>query len=263
MAREQKEQGDTFSRTPSSGSSDPRAISAHHATSKRWESNIFGLPRKIRNDIYEGVLYVPHPLYLFQDTGSRVETFAPERPRRWLALLQVNRQTHREAADILFRTNIFALLDERQPQDSLLGNFLTCIGPVNSASLSHLSMDFPSLEGSTEGVKLKDHSLQRLKLLQGCCTNLTTVEVSLGVMQIRALDGMTGESQQLMKEALSQINSQLQAIPSLKTIIVRITGSNPAPLTLECMRTMGWTILPAYGGTTESQTAHIKSPGRR
>jgi hypothetical protein len=105
-------------------------------------------------------------------------------------------------------------------------------------------MDFPSLKGSIEEVKLKDHSLQRLKLLQGCCTNMTTVEVSLSVMQIRALDGLTGESQQLMKEALSQINSQLQAIPSLKTIIVRITGSNPAFLTLECMRTMGWTVLP-------------------
>jgi hypothetical protein len=35
----------------------------------------------LRNDIYEGVLYVPHLLYLFQDTGSRVETFAPEGPR--------------------------------------------------------------------------------------------------------------------------------------------------------------------------------------
>jgi hypothetical protein len=81
MAREQKEQGDTFSRPRSPGSSDPRAVSAHHATAKRWKSNIFGLPRKIRNDIYERVFYVPHPLYLFQDTGSRVETFAPERPR--------------------------------------------------------------------------------------------------------------------------------------------------------------------------------------
>jgi hypothetical protein len=249
MAGEQKRREDTTRQITSAGSSDPRAASANHphSHSDRRETNILGLPRKIRARIYQTVLYVPHPLYLFQDTGSKVETFAPERPHRWLALLQVNRQIHEEAAEVLFGMNNFTLLDERRPQDLLLKAFLTCIGPVNSASLTHLSMDFPTLEGPLGEVKLKDDSLQRLKLFQRHCTNLTTLETSFSVKHVRDLDRVAGGSPQLVNEALSQINSQLQTIVSLKTIIVRITGPQPAPLTLDCMRSLGWTIMPAYG----------------
>lgn len=249
MAGEQKGREDTIRQMPSAGSSDSREASAHHSPSHsdRRETNILGLPIKIRSRIYQTVLYVSHPLYLFQDTGSRVETFAPERPRRWLALLQVNRQVHQEAAEVLFGMNTFTLLDERRPQDILLKAFLICIGPVNSASLTHLSMDFPTLEGPLGEMKLKEDSLQRLKLLQRHCTNLTTLEISLSVKHVRDLNQVAGDSPQLVNEALSQINSQLQTIPSLETIIVRITGPQPAVSTLECMRSLGWTTLPAYG----------------
>lgn len=247
MVEEQRGREDTSAHPPSSGNSDLRENLAHHATPDTRKSTMFGLPRKIRNDIYHRVLCVAHPLYLFQDNVSQVETFVPERPRQWLALLYVNRQIHVEAAEILYGTNIFALLDDRQPQDCLLRTFLTRIGQVNSASLSHFNIDFPGLESAVEEVKLKDDSVERLKLLQRYCTNLTTVETSFSVKHIRNLDRVAGESQQLMKEALSRIDLELRGIPSLNTVIVRITGPKPASSTLECMETLGWTILPAYG----------------
>jgi len=249
MTGEHKRQEDNIGQMSSAGSSGPRAASAHHSRSHsdRREANILGLPRKIRARIYQTVLYVPHPLYLFQDTGTKVETFAPERPNRWLSLLQVNRQIHEEAAEVLFGMNNFTLLDERQPQDLLLKAFLTCIGPVNSALLTHLSMDFPTLEGPLGEVKLKDDSLRRLKLLKSHCTNLTTLETSFSVKHAKDLVQVAGDSPQSVNEALSQVNLQLQTIPSLKTTIVRITGPQPAPSTLECMRSLGWTTLPAYG----------------
>lgn len=247
MREEQEQREQALRRSPSSGGSDPRELLAYQFRSNTGQSNFFGLPRKIRNRIYRAVLYVPHPLYLFQDTGSRVEMFAPERPHRWLALLQVNRQFHVEAAEILYSINHFTLLDERQPQDRLLKAFLACIGPVNSASLSHLDMDFPALDGPAEELKLKDDSLQRLKLLPRHCTTLTTVEMSFSIKHIRDLGRATGENPHFIKEALSQINSQLQAIPSLKNICIRITGPDPSLPTKDCMRALGWAVMPAYG----------------
>lgn len=47
---------------------------------------------EIRNKSYRRMLVVAHPVFLFQDAGSRVETFAPDRPFRWLSLLYTNRQ---------------------------------------------------------------------------------------------------------------------------------------------------------------------------
>ncbi|CAN9146254.1 unnamed protein product [Alternaria alternata] len=51
--------------------------------------NFLDLPKGIRNNIYEKVLAVPHPIYLFQEPNSRVETFAPEKPSRGWAETQV------------------------------------------------------------------------------------------------------------------------------------------------------------------------------
>ena len=63
-------------------------------------TSFFSLPREIRNKIYKTVLIVAHPVF-FQDAGSRVETFAPDRPFRWLSLLYTNRQMHNEAITVL------------------------------------------------------------------------------------------------------------------------------------------------------------------
>lgn len=236
-----------WKRLHSSSSTSTRAGSAPRSTSDTGQSNILRLPREVRDNIYRMVFYVAHPLYLFQDTDSQIEVFGPERPPQWLALLHVNRQIHAEAAESLFGTVHFVLLDEKRAQGCLLKAFLTRIGPANSASLSHLSMDFPNLEGTMEELKMRDDSLQRFQSLQESCTNLTTLEISFSARHSRDLNRLAGESLPLIKEALSQINSQLQVVPSLQNIVVRVTAPNPAVSIMDCMRSLGWNVVPASG----------------
>ena len=109
-------------------------------------TDFFGLPRDIRNRIYKIVLIVAHPVYLFQDAGSRVETFAPDRPFQWLSLLYTNRQIHSEATPVLYGVNEFSLVDTTPQQFGLLKSFLDCIGSVNAGLLSHLCINFPVVE---------------------------------------------------------------------------------------------------------------------
>lgn len=98
----------------------------------------FSLPLEVRNGVYSRVLIIPHPVFLFQDTGSRIETFAPDKPLRWLALLYIDRQMHIEATAILYRLNVFNFVDATRKQAELLQNFTSCIGSVNAGLLSYL-----------------------------------------------------------------------------------------------------------------------------
>jgi hypothetical protein len=143
-------------------------------------ASFFSLPGDIRNNIYRRVLVMPYPLFLFQDTGSQVvETFAPDRPFRWLALLYTNQQVHGEARAVLYGLNHFTLVETTQHQGGLLQSFLNCIGSVNTGLLSHLSINFPvteSVEGQPGEVILRKDDLHSLKLLQEKYTNLTTLE---------------------------------------------------------------------------------------
>jgi hypothetical protein len=206
--------------------------------------NYFDLPKSIRNDIYEKVLAVPHPLYLFQEPNSRVEAFAPEKPSRWLAILLTNRQICHEASVILYGTNHFHLVDTTQQQLGLLRSFLDCIGSVNTASLSHLCINFPVLEevdGQVGEVKLRDDSLGSLKLLREKCTTLSTLEILVHNKcnsVFRRTDGS-------LHKALLLIDEQLKAISSLEKIIVRVVACDGVPTTLakNIMQGLGWVLV--------------------
>ncbi|MCJ1486633.1 hypothetical protein MMC06_006811 [Schaereria dolodes] len=210
--------------------------------------NLFNLPGDIRNNIYRRVLVVAHPLFLFQETGSQVvETFAPDRPFRWLALLYTNRQVHDEASAVLYVLNHFTFMDTTRHQGGLLQNFLSCIGSVNAGLLSHLSINFPiaeSVEGQPGKVILREDDLHSLKLLQEKCTNLTTLETLVYSQNSRSLINPKHDDSQFIREALSQIDAQLKAMPSLSKIIVRLYDGTPAPSVMELMQGLGWDILP-------------------
>jgi hypothetical protein len=210
--------------------------------------SIFSLPVDIRNNIYRRVLIVPHPLYLFQDTGSQVvETFAPDRPSRWLALLYTNRQIHDEARAVLYGLNSFTFMDTTQHQGGLLQSFLNCIGSINAGLLSHLCINFPvveSVDGQPGQAILREDDLYSLKLLQDKCTKLTTLETLIYGRNSRCLINPSYDDSQFIREALSQIDAQLKAIPSLEKIIVRSYDGTPAPAVMELMRGLGWVILP-------------------
>ncbi|KAH6884996.1 hypothetical protein B0T10DRAFT_409548 [Thelonectria olida] len=204
------------------------------------------LPKRIRNDIYKRVLVVGHPIYLFQDKGSRVETFAPDKPIRWLALLHSNRQIYGEARAVLYGMSRFILVDTTQQQVDLLQSFLDCIGPVNANLLSHLCINFPVAENREDQpceVKLREDGRQSLRLLQENCTNLTTLETFVHSKNSSFLIGADEDNSQFVREALLRIDAQLKAISSLQRIIVRVYIGTLTPLVKDMMRGLGWVVV--------------------
>jgi hypothetical protein len=217
----------------------------HSASSAKV--NFLDLPKGIRNDIYKKVLIVPHPLYLFQEPDSRVETFAPERPIQWHALLYTNRQIYREASAALYGMNKFHLVDITQQQISLLQSFLDCIGPVNAASLSHLCVNFPvaeSIDGQPGKVKLRDDGPQSLKLLQNKCTNLSTLETTVHHKN----SSVFRETDDFLQEALLSIDGHFKAIPSLEKITVEFTVFRILTSSAkDFMQGLGWVVISRDG----------------
>lgn len=210
-------------------------------------ASFFSLPVDIRNNIYRRVLVVSHPIFLFQDSYSQVvETFAPDRPFRWLALLYTNRQVHDEACAVLYGLNHFTLVETTQHQGSLLQSFLNCIGTVNAGLLSHLSINFPvaeSVQGQTGKVMIREDDLHSLKVLQEKCTNLTTLETIIHSRNSRSVIVPSQVDSQFNRDALSQINTQLKAITSLEKVIVRSYDGTPTRSVMELMQGFGWVIM--------------------
>lgn len=212
--------------------------------------SFFSASREVRDRIYKMVLIIPHPVFLFQDTGSRVETFAPDRPHQWLSLLYTNRQMHNEATLVLYGMNSFSLVDTTRQQIGLLQAFVDCIGSVNAESLSYLYINFPVAEviGDPPGkVKLRDDSLQSLKLLQEKCTNLKTLDLCIHNKNSKVLIQTDQGNSRSMQDTLSQIDVQLKTILSLNEIIVRVRDATPIPtLVIEAMQELGWVVLRGH-----------------
>jgi len=210
-------------------------------------AGFLSLPHKIRTNIYKRVLVVAHPLYLFQDTGSQVvESFAPERPFRWLALLYTNRQLHDEASIVLYGSNCFHFMDTALRQGGLLQSFFNCIGSLNAGLLSHLCINFPVAENAKDQsgiVMLREDDLCSLRLLKENCTSLTTLETLINGRNSTRLINAGDNDSQFIREALSQIDSQLKAISSLKKVIVKYYDGTPTPFVVELMQGLGWVIL--------------------
>lgn len=208
----------------------------------------FGLPAKVRQRIYESVLILAHPIYLFQGQGSQVEVFAPEKPRKWLALFQTSRQMHKEASAVLYGSNIFNLVDTTEKQPDLLHSFLKSIGSLNSGALKHVCIQFPGVEKAQDRprrCKLAEENPSGSSLLQQECTSLKlkTLEVFLHNQKTSGLTQLIEDDPTSATEALSQIDTQLNAISSLVNIIVRVYDKNLNPLLEPAMKRLGWTVL--------------------
>jgi hypothetical protein len=206
------------------------------------------LPRGVRNNVYRRLLVLRHPIYIFQEPNSLVESFAPDRPFRWLALLHTNRQIYTESSATLYGMNQFHLEEITPLQADLLRSFLDCIGPINAASLSYLCVNFPVAErinGQAERVELRIDSLQSVKLYQDTCTKLSTLELVVHYKN----SSFFREPDDFLREALSLIDAQLRAILSLRQIIVRFVDFNGIPTTSaeQLMRKLGWIVVPRNG----------------
>lgn len=175
-------------------------------------NSLLGLPRAVRTEIYQRVLAVGHPLYLFQDTGCRrVDVFAPDRPAQWLALLLTNRQVSVEARAVLYGCNHFILVDTTRHQARLLRSFLDCIGAVNAGHVSHMSLNFPDVDNAEGQPMLGEDDLGSLKLLQARCGNLATLENMVQTHRPTSLAKASDDSDSgFIHGALSQIDAQFQ-----------------------------------------------------
>lgn len=109
---------------------------------------IFILPVEIRQQIFKLVLAVPKSVYLFQDSGSLLESFIPSRPRVWLALLYTNRRLSYEARSVLYGANRFTLeeVEISNYRSNILKSFINGIRSFNSDFLSELRISFPATE---------------------------------------------------------------------------------------------------------------------
>jgi hypothetical protein len=251
----------TTDRGPRSGSESGHASQSTRAPGA---TGFLDLSEKARQDIYKRVLAMEHPVYLFQDVGPRVETFAPDKPKWWLALLYTNKQVYREAKTALYGRNCFFLMDRPQQQDALLGSFLNCIGCHNAELLSRLCISFPVLEDKAQSdqcqgqqqvpraemVRIRQDSIRNLGLLQSSCTNLATLEMQISKENSRCLaevvaadGGGGGRDEQFVRVALLRIEAQLDAIPSLENIVVRLHVKDLAPVVIDIMQELGWVVL--------------------
>lgn len=206
------------------------------------------LPRRVRDNIYKRLLVLQHPLYIFQEPNSPIESFAPDRPFRWLALLRTNRQIYIESSAVLYGMNQFQLEDITPLQADLLRSFLDCIGPLNAASLSYLSVNFPVAERINDQAKrleLRTDSLQSVRLYRDKCTKLSTLETVVHYKN----SSFFREPDDFLREALLLIDARLRAIPSLRKIIVRFLDFNgiPTASAKDYMRELGWIVVSRNG----------------
>ncbi|CAJ2499663.1 Uu.00g025160.m01.CDS01 [Anthostomella pinea] len=207
------------------------------------------LPIELRNEIYRYVLVVAQPLYLFREAGSCVESFTPGRPARWPALLSTNRLIHSEASAALYRMNKFNLVGITRGQGGLVRSFLDCIGAANAAAVSHLCINFPAVNGAAGGqgkAILREDGLNDLRDLGEDCISLATLEFFIHRGNSRGITNTSGDDGvQLVQDALSQINEQINTILSLNRVIVRSYHGSICPSVMERMRKFGWVISPA------------------
>lgn len=212
------------------------------------ESRLLSLPYELREIIYQYVLVVAPPLYLYHDRGSdKIQLFTPERRRQWLALLFTNRQIYVEATPILYSSAQFTIIDVTHNQAHLLQCFLNRIGPVNARYLSNLCINFPFLaSGSSQKgmIILLNDDVRCLKLLQEYCVGLRTLET---IVHTKNAKGLARASQDMngseyVREALSQVDAHFKTIPSLRRVVVKFHNGPPTRGLTKLMEGLGWVV---------------------
>jgi hypothetical protein len=213
-------------------------------------TNLFSLPLEVRNDIYQRVLDLGRPLYLFQeeeeeDVFGKVGLFYSDPPVQWLSLLYTNWQLHDEASAELYKLTRFNLVLDGG-ENNLLPSFLACIGSFNAAHLSHIVIGFPSAEmekSPEDKMVLKAVDLSVLKLLAEKCLKLATLEMDLSGTAAEWLAHSSDKDLQAVREALLQVDAQLRAIPSLNKILIGVDDEHPAFEATVLMQQFGWLIV--------------------
>lgn len=144
-----------------------------------------------------------------------------------------------EASAALYSMSTFILMD-KMDETCVLQAFLDCIGRLNAGSLSRLCINFPTIGSQPENLGLGKDGLQSIKLLQGSCTGLKTLEYIVYSKSSSGSGNTDRDNLQLSREAFPQLNRQLHAIPSLREFF----NDAPADVVIESIQSFGWVVLP-------------------
>ncbi|RSL83779.1 hypothetical protein CEP51_004284 [Fusarium floridanum] len=175
--------------------------------------------------------------------------FVPGKPTQWpaLPLAKCREYNEQETDAVFYGSNYFNFVDTiARRETSILEAFLVSPTPTHGRLLSHLSLSFPGLEavqGRPEALGLTQDGMRTLKLLQDYCVNLTTLELYVYKYNAFGLVGEAAGDSQPRNEALSQVDEQLRAIPSLKKILIKYYYDRPTPEVTQLMQGLGWTVL--------------------
>ncbi|KAI0448899.1 hypothetical protein F5B21DRAFT_518605 [Xylaria acuta] len=189
------------------------------------------LPSELRNGIYELMLVHQEPI---------IPRFGFFRPRLTLGLLRASKAIHHEASSVLYGRNRFHF-SNCGPE--VLASFLEQIGTSNAAYIRRVSIDFPDfLRLSLGRVTLVEDSVGLLGTIQSSCTNLSTLETSLGstsraVHRLKYLG-----NQDVATEALQLVDARFRAISSLRDIILEVHEGDLSDHIRQIMKSHGWTI---------------------
>ncbi|KAI3320916.1 hypothetical protein HD806DRAFT_505331 [Xylariaceae sp. AK1471] len=224
----------------------PKLATTAHTQQTTGSPNFkfFGLPAEIRNEIYQGLLVPGHPLYLVQATRFEpVRIFAGDWSwAKSTRILRVNRQAHHEATAVLYGRNQFAVAaGVLKPSSGVLHHFLTRIGPATAGLLTNLCVNFPLLITNPQAEAI---TLGSLRLLQQTCIGLKTLEFLDHRVCAGAVSRDTKNDDRLVQEYLPQVDTLLEAIPSLEKVIVNARTSSLSSSVIEAMQSFGWVVMP-------------------
>ncbi|KAK1975309.1 hypothetical protein LZ30DRAFT_363686 [Colletotrichum cereale] len=210
------------------------------------------------------------PIFVFQESPSRpIEFFVPGKPTQWLALVLAKCREHNEQETnaVFYGSNHFNLVDTTtRGEISILKAFLVSSTSTHARLLSRMSLSFPALEaveGQPEALGLTQDGMRTLELLQDRCINLATLEFYVRKDNAFGLVGEAPNDPKSCREALSQVDTQLEAFPYLEKIVIRYHHDRPTSKITQLMQGLGWIVMINDKEIPRNETAPGEGGGAR
>ncbi|KAI1120687.1 hypothetical protein F5Y10DRAFT_120334 [Nemania abortiva] len=212
------------------------------ADTTKTPTSFADLPGELRNRVYGLILVRREPIVPWEDHVHKGLTSA---------LLRANKTVYNEARSLLYGSNHF---DFNNGFYSHLESFLEQIGTSNAACIRHVLIAFPA-----PSVPLPGHNTPpegKLALIQSRCTNLSSLNASLGMAGSQFND-------KAAIEAFELFDTRLKATPSLQEITLGIDDEDDlSDHVKQRVESLGWTISveddwvdnfgsPDYGGSEQ------------
>lgn len=209
--------------------------------------SFLGLPTELRLPIYAELLVHSEPVVFVADYGPiSPPLFRTAKYGLRPAILRTNSQIYREAISFLYSGNRFSFPDIPTATSFAIDTvhiapFLDQIGS-QTGRIRHICFSFPITYHYRHGRTLHEALIKNLQHIRNACTSLTTLELSLDSLKNSFLldDSDYGvKGSPTAGEALDLLNSHLNAIPSLKEIIINIKVYGEQELSENLMKKVG------------------------